>query len=322
MMKPEVGYEWQSLGRIFVPLGDNQRLLSHATRPIPIHIPEKGLIRVFFSSRNSDDIPQATYIDVSDSDPTRVLFVCEKPLLELGSPGTFDDSGITPTQIFSIGGSYYMYYVGWKRRRTGDVTIEPSIGLALIDRDLEVVKKFSSGPILCQNVNDPFFTAAPFMVNDKQLYRFFYCSGQPWVVVAGKPEMFYSIKTSVSPSFFDLKSSEEYIFNENQRRDIDSAPWVRKKTNEWEMWFSSRGIQDPSQKQFSIQYALSKDGAQWFRNASLGGLIPISGDWDSQGQCYPAPLTIFNKTYLFFSGNDSGKSGMGVALAKIDRGYR
>ena len=86
---------------------------SHATRPIPVLISQK-ILRIFFSSRGVDDMPYPPFIDVDPSNPKKILSINEKPLLNLGKTGTFDDSGITPVSILKTDKDLFMYYVGWK----------------------------------------------------------------------------------------------------------------------------------------------------------------------------------------------------------------
>jgi hypothetical protein len=88
---------WEKRGRIF-SREDGGFFKSHATRPIPYRLAD-GRLRIFFSSRCGDDMPHPAFIDVDPADPARVLAVAETPLLPLGRPGTFDDSGITPVSI-------------------------------------------------------------------------------------------------------------------------------------------------------------------------------------------------------------------------------
>ena len=90
---------------------------THATRPIPFLINIIGC--AVFLSRDMDDMPYPTFIDVDLNNPRNVLSINEEPLMGLGKKGTFDDRGITPVSILRKHNSALMYYVGWKRRRYG-----------------------------------------------------------------------------------------------------------------------------------------------------------------------------------------------------------
>jgi hypothetical protein len=181
---------WQKKGRIYVPPGDGF-FKSHATRPIPF-VRRDGTVRLFFSSRGADDMPYATFIDLDPDDPAHVLNVHPTPMMPLGRTGTFDDSGVTPVSILRHGGEDRLYYVGWKRRRWG-VTIETSIGLALLRRDGDELSRAFEGPILGQDVDHPILTAAQFVVFEDGRYRMWYCSGDEWRQAGGQGEPLYTV---------------------------------------------------------------------------------------------------------------------------------
>ena len=174
MSCPLILPNWKKKGLIF-SRKSGLFFRSHTTRPIPFQVDDKTL-RLFFSSRNADDIPFPSYIDVDINDPMRVLYSHETPMMSLGRTGTFDDSGITPVSILTEGvGSPLMYYVGWKRRRYG-VTIETSIGVARISKDYNTLERIFEGPIISQDVSI-LLAAAPFVVPSGRGYRMWYCSG-------------------------------------------------------------------------------------------------------------------------------------------------
>ena len=81
--------EWRKCGLIYCPAGEGY-FKSHATRPIPYRMDE-GTLRLFFSSRDADGRMLPTYIDVDVGNPSKILSICDRPLIDLGSPGTFDD---------------------------------------------------------------------------------------------------------------------------------------------------------------------------------------------------------------------------------------
>src|SRR2546430_11152481 len=108
--------QWQKKGLIYRPGGAGY-FKTHATRPIPYRLNE-NVLRLFFSSRDGDDRMSPTYIDLDIEDPSRVLIVHDAPLLALGQPGTFDDSGVTLGSIVERDNKcVLLYYTGWKRRR-------------------------------------------------------------------------------------------------------------------------------------------------------------------------------------------------------------
>src|SRR5258708_16061612 len=104
--------EWKKMGRIYAPSGDGF-FKTHATRPIPYRLTD-DVLRLFFSSRDHDDRMLPAFIDVEIGNPSNILKVGEVPLIGLGSPGTFDDSGVTLGSIVKRDDDVHLYYTGWK----------------------------------------------------------------------------------------------------------------------------------------------------------------------------------------------------------------
>jgi hypothetical protein len=306
---------WKKSGFIYkCAVGDFFK--SHTTRPIPFLISEERL-RIFFSSRDKNDIPYPTFIDVDPSDPQRILHVNESPMMKLGRMGTFDDSGVTPVSILSKGVEQpLMYYVGWKRRRYG-VTIETSIGVAKLTNDYSSLERIFEGPILAQDRYHPILVAAPFVVSLPQGFRMWYCSGKEWREQSHGSEMLYTVYDAYSSDGltwerFSIEPCIKYAHNS----EVISAPWVVKLANgSMLMWYSTRGISNLNDKKYMVGLATSKDGNVWVRRDSKVGIKKSETGWDSEMICYPAIFNFSDKSYMLYSGNGVGMSGIGYAVA-------
>lgn len=300
--------DWSKAGRLFVPDGEGF-FKTHATRPIPYRVSE-SVLRLYFSSRDSDDMPYPTYIDL-DMAIGRVIYIHREPMMDLGRTGTFDDSGITPTCILRHNGSERMYYVGWKRRRYG-VSIEATIGLAELRDGGKTLNRIYEGPILGQDRHHPLMTAAPFVLFDENKYKMWYCSGTEWRVVNENPEPIYTVYYAESDDGIDWKPHGEPIIDYRYDGEVISAPWIIKTDGRYHMWYSRRGVED---KSFVIGYAASKDGISWTRLDDHAGIDRSDSGWDSQMICYPSFFAHHEKMYMFYSGNNVGKGGIGYAVA-------
>ena len=62
--------QWKKKGFIYAPSG-NGFFKTHATRPIPYKINDQ-VLRIYFSSRDSEDRPLPTFIDVDIKDPQKI----------------------------------------------------------------------------------------------------------------------------------------------------------------------------------------------------------------------------------------------------------
>jgi hypothetical protein len=303
---------WEKRGRIFSREGGGF-FKSHATRPIPYRLAD-GRLRIFFSSRCGDDMPHPAFIDVDPADPARVLAVAETPLLPLGRPGTFDDSGITPVSILRSPDGDLMYYVGWKRRRYG-VTIETSIGVAEIVAGGDRLAKRFEGPILAQDPVHPLMVAAPFVVPWEHGLRMWYCSGSEWRQTPNGPEPVYSVCRADSADGIHWRADGRFVLEAAGDGEVVSAPWVVRHAGGWLMWYSHRGSESPEAKRYRIGVAASLDGEHWVRRDDEAGLDRSAEGWDSAMACYPSFYEHDGRTVMLYCGNHVGRGGIGWAVA-------
>lgn len=303
---------WEKSGHIYTPSGDGI-FKTHVTRPIPDQINEETL-RIYFSSRNRDNCPLPTFIDVEINNPKKVIVENQLPLMDFGKIGTFDDSGITPACILNHNDKKLLYYSGWKRRRV-TVTLDFSIGLAQIEPNTSSLNRMFEGPILAQDKNHPILTCAPFVLFDDGLYKMWYCSGTEWKHCATGPEPIYRIHYAESDNGIDWKPYDKPAIDYKFAGEVISSPWVIKINNKYHMWYSFRGSATKNDKRYTIGYAHSEDGKKWTRCDESVGIEKSKTGWDSEMICYPSFFSYDDVTYMFYSGNDVGKGGIGYAVA-------
>jgi hypothetical protein len=303
---------WEKQGRIF-SCESGSFFKSHATRPIPYWLADDRL-RIYFSSRCHDDMPYPAFIDVDPRTPSRVLSAPDKPLLSLGRPGTFDDSGVTPVSIVKTPHGDIMYYVGWKRRRYG-ITIETSIGILDINHHGNSLSRRFEGPILAQDPYHPLMVAAPFVIPWGQGYRMWYCSGSEWRQTAHGSEPIYSVCKADSTDGVHWQADGRFVLEEMIDGEVISAPWVVRHGNGWLMWYSYRGSATPEEKRYRIGVAASLDGEHWVRRDEEAGLNRSAEGWDSEMACYPSFYNYQGQTIMLYCGNHVGRGGIGWAVA-------
>src|SRR5438270_711310 len=84
--------KWRKLGLVWRPCGLHWWARSYAHMPTPELIDERT-VRVYFATLDDHKFGRPGWVDVDARDPTRVLREARTPLLALGEPGTFADSG-------------------------------------------------------------------------------------------------------------------------------------------------------------------------------------------------------------------------------------
>ena len=305
---------WEKKGLIFSRDGGGF-FKSHAMRAIPYRR-GNGVLRLYISSRCASDMMHPTFIDVDPEDPSKIIGIGERPLLALGAPGLFDDSGITLGSIARVGEDDLVYYTGWKRRRYG-VSFELSIGVARITDDGDELEKIYSGPILAQDIYHPYLVGGPFVAKDDNgKYRMWYCSGTEWKQRDHGPEPIYTVFQATSENGIDWTPSPAapcipYAYD----GEVISAPWVVRSEGAYLMYYCFRGSASREAKKYTIGVATSADGTTWTRRDGDAGIGKSEAGWDSEMICYPAIFGYKNKTYLFYSGNEVGRGGLGYAIA-------
>ena len=60
-------------------------------------------------------------------------------------------------------------------------------------------------------------------------------------------------------------------------------------------------------------WAASPDGRRWTRDDAKVDLPLSASGWDSQTLCYPVPIEVGGRRFMFYNGNDMGRAGFGYA---------
>lgn len=302
---------WRKKGLIYCPDGEGY-FKTHAARPVPFRLDDDTL-RLFFSSRDGDDRMLPTYIDLDVRDPGKILNVRDSPLVDLGEPGTFDDSGVTLGSVVRFNDHVLFYYTGWKRRRV--VSFELSIGILVWDQLNDTFSRLFQGPVLAQDINHPLLVAGPFVTAEDGRCKMWYCSGTGWRFPEGNPEPIYTVFFAESDDGISWAPNKQPVIDYKFDGEVISAPWVLKLKDRYQMWYSTRGHETRVAKSYTIGMAESEDGIKWQRFDEAAGISRSESGWDSEMICYPAFYPFEDRVYMFYSGNGVGRGGVGYAVA-------
>src|SRR5215472_2844943 len=100
---------WRKLGLLYAPDEHDSWACSHAMIPTPLWLSD-DVIRLYVSHLDKRSVGRIGYVDVRASDPTRPLAVAERPILDIGAPGMFDDNGVVPSCIVRGPTGLQLYY--------------------------------------------------------------------------------------------------------------------------------------------------------------------------------------------------------------------
>ena len=305
---------WENKGLIFKPNNQWDWLKSHANVPTAIEL--DNCIRVYFASRNNDGKSIPVFIDLDKDDPTKVLNVAEKPIIELGEIGTFDDAGINACSVLKKDGIFYLYYVGWMP--TVSVPYRNSIGL-LTSEDGINFKRIHQGPIVDRTKDEPFFTASPYVMIDEDKWKMWYASGHGFVSVKDNTySPLYHLKYAESDDGINWKRNNISCIIPRDKYECTARPSVIKEDGIYKMWYCYRGSFDyrDGKDSYQIGYADSTDGVSWVRKDNEVGLNTSPCGFDSEMATYPSVIDVKNNRYMFYNGNGFGVDGIGLAIYK------
>lgn len=294
---------WRKLGCIFEPNGNTHWMKTHAANPVARNV-EGDLFQVFFSGRNEQNQASIGYFLININSPRDILEISSNPVVSPGPLGCFDDSGTSMGCIVPHEGRFYLYYLGWNLGVT--VPWRNSIGLAISD-DGFTFEKHSLAPIFDRNAIDPYSISYPYVIIENAVWKMWYGSNLQWG--KNQEDMMHIIKYAESSNGLNWTPSGTISINiEDKSEYAFSKPSIIKMENNYRMWYSFRG------DAYRIGYAESTDGIQFHRKDNQAGIDVSPEGWDSETIEYPNVVQHNGNLYMFYNGNQYGRTGVGLAV--------
>jgi hypothetical protein len=297
---------WRKLGRVYVAAGQRPWQQTHAYCPTPHLLDGGDRIRVFCAFLDVERVGRLGWVDVDGRDPTRVLAVSERPALDVGAPGCFDDNGVTPLSICEVDGRLRLYYAGWQlgvRARYFLFT-----GLAESADGGESFQRVSEAPVLDRSDGELITRTGVHVRRGGAGWRMWYAGGSAWV--GAKPT--YDLRYLESADGVSWGRSGLVCLRPQAGELGFGRPSVLDNGGTLRMWYSLRTVA----LGYRIGYAESADGVAWERRDDRAGIDVSTSGWDSEMVCLSCLLPTPHGTYLFYNGNNYGETGFGVAVAE------
>jgi len=255
-----------------------------------------------------------TYVEVDPDKPQNVLRAASRPVLAPGEPGCFDDNGVNVTAIIQMGDEFWMYYFGYQLAYK--VRYLLFAGLAISRDGGETFTRVSQVPILDRSDEERFVRSAPTVLQAPGGgFHMWYVSGNEYIEVDGKQVPRYGLRY--------LHSDDGLTWGPAGRPVIAPAdddeygfgrPFAVPMSNGFRLWYSIRS----RSKWYRIGFADSPDGTTWRRRDAEAGIDVSPEGWDSRIVCYASVITLNNRSYMFYNGNDYGRAGFGIAELQSD----
>ncbi len=247
------------------------------------------------------------YVDVCAQNPTHIRNISKDPVLDLGKPGAFDDNGVVPISVVRNGQELRLYYVGFQIK--SDVPYTMLGGLAISRNDGLSFKRLSEQPILPPSSAECYVRTAPFVLRGASLWKLWYLGGNAWIDVEGKKLPTYSLKHLESLDGIKWEDHGQLCLEPQGDEFGFGRPWVFCKDGLLRMFYSIRRRSCG----YRLGYAESLDGIRWERQDHRIGLDVQGSGWESDNICYSALIETKYGSYLFYNGNQYGKTGFGFA---------
>ncbi len=309
---------WEKRQRIYVPDGSLTWMRTHASLPVTDMIDEATL-RIYFAGRDDAGRSRIGWVDVNPDSPETIVNISLDPLLPLGDRGTFDDNGMMPSCVVSAGRLKYLYYIGWNPQVT--VSYRLAIGLAISEDGGRTYRRYSAGPLLDRDRDEPFFNTAPCVIREGDRWRMWYVSCTGWKEVKGHSEPEYHVKYAESDDGISWRRTGIVCIDYDASAQAIGKPWVMYLRDRYSMWFSYRGLVDyriDPRTSYRVGYAESSDGLHWERMPNPSGLERSADGWDSEMFTYTNVKQVKGRLFCFYNGNGFGQSGFGYAVGRVD----
>lgn len=302
---------WIKRGIIWAPDKNLTWAQSHATCPTPVPI-SKDIIRIYLQSRDAHNVGRVGYIDVQSESPDVVTDVSKVPALDVGMPGTFDDSGVFQCSIVQPEpGTLFMYYAGFERLET--IRYRILTGLAISTDGGKSFKRYQDTPILERSNNEMTVRGGPSVIYHNNLFKMWYVAGSRWELIDNKDVPVYSVKYLESQDGICWADTGVTVFEPQTDEHGFGRPMVYSKDEGgFEMLYSVR----KKRVGYRMGYATSDDGINWERKDQLLQIDVSSCGPDSDTIEFGAFMHDQNREVLLYNGNDFGGTGLLWALKK------
>ncbi len=298
--------KWNKQGLIWRNPGFSSWAQSSVMVPTP-HLMDDKTLRFYAGFRDADGVSRIGFIDVDSCDFSRILSVSQEPVLDIGTPGAFDDNGVVPSCLVERPDGLYLYYFAFQLGVR--VRYFMYSGLARSTDGGRTFTRVRRTPILERNDADMIVRSGQFVMQDEGRWRSWYVAGTEFTQINGKDYAVYNIKRLESPNGVDWPGDGAMCLSVQGDEFGLGRPFVVKGDRGYEMLFA---VRSPTAG-YKIGYAESPDGAEWRRDDSKAGIDYSPGSWDSDMLCYHSVFQLRGETYLFYCGNNFGEQGFGCA---------
>ena len=311
--------QWEKLGKLFDPRDHKDHPWMREFAQSPSVLIFDDAIRVYFCSRPAPDEhgqykSYIAFIELDRRTPTRVVRICNEPVMSLGGCGTFDEFGTNPVSVIRHENQIRAYYAGWTRCES--VPFNAAIGIAISSNNGESFERLGQGPVLSYTPDEPFLLGSPRIRRFNGTWYLWYVAGKRWIRTSSRPEPVYKIRMATSSDgLIWRKAGVDLIEDRLGEDECQAGADVIERAGRFHMFYSYRRSQNYKGREggYRIGYAVSEDLVNWKRNDELAGMEVSAVGWDSEMVNYGHVFGLDGETYMIYQGNEMGRAGIGLA---------
>jgi hypothetical protein len=300
---------WKKRGLVWANVGTSGWSSNSALTPTPFLLND-DVVRVYAGFRDHQGVSRIGYVDLDASDPCRVLAVSDKPALDIGRAGCFDDNGVILGDVVRCGDEIRMYYVGFQL--VNKVKFLAFTGLAISKLDGSFFVRLSEAPILDRVDGASTIQALHSIIETPDGWCAWIARGNGWEIKDGISYPRYDIWQINSNNGIKFDSIAEKAISLVGDEYRIGRPSVFKRPDESYGMFYTAGYLGNSR--YDAGLAISSDGQTWIRTDDKIGLTTGNPpDFDHLHLCYPRLFNSKGRYYAVYNGNNMGVDGFGIA---------
>ncbi|MDV3253797.1 hypothetical protein DevBK_20850 [Devosia sp. BK] len=300
---------WSKKGLVWNASYDLPWALNSALTPTPIVL--GSVIRVYAGFRDEFGVSRIGFVDLSAQNPTHVVGFSQKPALDIGRPGAFDDNGVILGHVEAVGETIRMYYVGFQKVEKAKFLA--FTGLAISEDGGLTFQRYSEAPIIDRTNGSIMINALHSIRLHGDKWHGWVARGDGWLEKNGIPYPRYEIWEMQSSDgiTFDTSNARKLIGCEGDEYRIGRPSVFVRPDGSYVMFYTAGYAKDD---RYQAGMAVSADGFSWKRIDDEIGLSPGEiGTFDHLHLCYPRLVEVNGKFWAVYNGNNMGREGFGLA---------
>jgi hypothetical protein len=301
---------WKKKGLISNPLKKYSWAMNGSLQPTSLLL--ENSIRVFCGFRDIQGISRIGYIDLDLDNPSRVIDYSKEPILDIGKPGTFDESGVVPSALYFDGDTLFLYYAGYQ---LGTKVRFSVLGGLAISKDVgKSFERFSNTPLFERTNEELLFRVPHSIIKAESGFKIWYGGGSNFIKGKNKILPSYNIRYLETDDLTKIPEKGKTFLDINGKEYRLGRPNVFVEDGSYKMFYGY----STEEILYKLGYAESNDlSNSWVRKDNELNLPLSKEGWDSEMMAYPSYVkTSTNNRILFYNGNNYGREGFGYALLK------